>query len=392
MNLNFVSFQGIHSDNRAWGMVQIMEPISDEIGVQHHYYVSRAPKNHKNFVEISPIHKILERLFWGIGIRLNINIGLLRFLQEISFDFFLSRTITYPCILVSTAYIPSAARKNASKGGVNIFVAGNPYDGWISSILEKENRKYKIKIQNAYTFKPRLKFIDKFLSFQNEIIVQTAVTYNSYINDFHSINKTLIPYELIPNSGFFKGIDIEKRECITFIYLASTVWLKGLTYLIEGWKLLGDINARLIIVGSIYPDVFESIKNNLTGSIELMGYVPGTTINSLYRSCHVCIVPSLADDHPATIAEAMYCGLPVIATRECGSSGLITDGKTGFVIPSADSSSLAEKISWFLLNPGLIEPMGRAARATIEAIDKQAQVSEMVISLRKNIDGIGSLK
>lgn len=392
MNLNFVSFQGIHADKRAWGMVQIMEPISDEIGVHHHYYVSRAPKNHKYFVEISPIHKILERLFWALGIRLNIHVGLLRYLQEISFDFFSSRLLKYPCILVSTAYIPSAAQKNMSAGGINVFVAGNPYDSLINSILERENNKYKIKNQSAYTFKPRLKFIDRFLSFQNEIIFQTAVTYNSYRNSVHSSKKTLIPFELIPNSNFFKDINIEKRECITFIYLASSVWLKGLTYLIEAWNSLDNLNARLIIVGSIYPDVLESIQNNLTSSIELMGFVPGSTINSLYRSCHVCIVPSLADNHPSTIAEAMYCGLPVIATSECGSCRLIVDGGTGFIVPSADSSVLAEKIRWFLQNPGLIKPMGQAARATIDAIDKQAQVSAMAHCIRNNLDRIGSLK
>ncbi len=378
MNLSFVSFQGVHSDYRSWGMVRIIEPISDKIKTPHRYYVSHAPKKYKCFLEVSTLHKIFSRLVWTIGTRIKLNVGLLRYLQEISFDFFLSKKINYPCVLVSTALIPTAARKNYSAGGLNIFIAGNPYDGWINSILEKEKTSNHVKISNAYTFKPRLKFIDSFLSAQNEIISQTVVTHESLQNKFAKARKKLIPYELIPEKNLFSDIKIQKRKPVTFIYLASTVWLKGLTYLIDAWRSLGETDARLVVAGPIYPDVWNAIKDNLPNSIEFIGFIPASNINALYRSCHVCIVPSLADDHPATIAEAMYCKLPVIATHECGSRELITDGETGFVIPSANTRVLAEKISWFMKNSFLIEDMGNKAKTSIEAIDKNEQENNMV--------------
>jgi len=362
-----------------------MEPVVDSLPVPILYYVSHTPKHHKSFIRVSIAHQLISWLVWAIGTRLKTNVGLLRYLQELSFDLFLSRKLKYPCILVSTAIIPISARKNFEAGGLNIFVAGNPYDGHISRLLESESIKYGIKIKNAYTFLPRLNFIDRFVSAQHEIVSQSVVTHESFLGTFPGVQKTLVPYELIPNPSLFPDIAIPKHEAFTFLYLASSVWLKGLTYLIDAWNILGKTNSRLVIAGPIYPDVMQAIKDKLPRSVECIGFVPAANLNRLYRESHVCIVPSLADNHPATIPEAMFCGLPVITTQGCGSRSLISDGKTGFVVPIADAEALAHRIRWFLEHPYQADQMGRSARATIDSIDSTKQSLKLAALLQKRI-------
>ena len=369
----FVSFQGVHPDGRSWGMVRIMEPVVNSLPDPIPYFVSHTPKYHKSFIRVSFAHHFISWLVWAIGTRLRINVGLLRYLQERSFDLFLSKKLKLPCILVSTAIIPTSARMNSEAGGLNIFVAGNPYDGYISRILESESIKYSVKIDNAYTFPPRLDFIDRFVSAQHELVSQSVVTHESFFDKFPSVKKTLVPYELLPSPNLFPDIAIPKHETFTFLYLASSVWLKGLTYLVDAWNILGKTNSRLVIAGPIYPDVMQAIKEKLPSSVECIGFVPSPNLNFLYRESHVCIVPSLADDHPATIAEAMFCGLPVITTQGCGGRSLISDGKTGFVVPIADAETLAHRIRWFLDHPHQADEMGRSARATIASIDSASQ-------------------
>ena len=371
-------------------MVRIMEPVVDSLPEPRPYFVSHTPKNHKSFTRVAIAHCFISRLVWAIGTRLKINVGLLRYLQERSFDFFVSRKLNYPCLLVSTAIIPTSARKNTEAGGLNLFVAGNPYDGHISRILENENKRHLIKIADAYTFQPRLEFIDKFLSAQHEIVSQSVVTHESFLGKFPGAKKTLVPYELIPNPHLFPDIDIPKHETFTFLYLASSVWLKGLTYLIDAWNILGETNVRLVIAGPIYADVLQAIEDKLPRSVERIGFVPAAKLNRLYRESHVCIVPSLADDHPATIPEAMYCGLPVITTKGCGSRSLISDGKTGFVVPIGDAEALALRIRWFLEHPDRTHEMGRSARATIDSIDPNKQASEIAAAIQKRLPRKGN--
>jgi glycosyltransferase involved in cell wall biosynthesis len=381
----FVSFQGFSPEGRPWGMVRIMEPVVDSIVDSTYYIVSSAPKKYKYFRGFSRSNKLILKLIWAIGVRIKINVGILRYLQEVWFDFVSSKDISYPCLLVSTAYIPTAAKKNADAGGFNLFIAGNPYDGYINQILQNEKKKHGIELNDAYTYRPRIKFIESFISLQNEIISQSIVTHESFVINFPKIAAKCIPYEIVPNGMYFPDMAIKKRKTFTFIYAASTVWLKGLTYLIDAWLLVDVKDSTLVIVGSIYPDVARFIRGKKSKSIEVVGFVPTQALNELYRESHVCIVPSLVDNHPATIAEAMHCGLPVIATDGCGSKGLITEGKTGFVVPIGDVIALAQKIEWFSENRALTPRMGHEARAAVDSLDQTGQVrqfAEAIISRR----------
>jgi glycosyltransferase involved in cell wall biosynthesis len=374
MKIFFVSFQGLDKHGSALGMVRIMEHIADALRIDLTYFVSYTPKNYKYFNRISFIHQIFAKLIWSIGVRLKLHIGLMRLIQEVSFDFHVARKIKYPCLLVTSALIPTAAKRNSKAGGINIYIAANPYDAYIKNILDEEEVLFNSKITSAYNFLPRLIFIDKFLKNQNLIISQSKITYDSFRNFNYVIHKN---FDLLPDRSVFPDLPILKRNKLTFIYIGSSIWLKGLTYLVKAWNILNPIDAQLVIAGPIYGDVWNSIKVNLIDSIKIIGFVSSDNLNQLYRESHVCIVPSLLDDHPANITEAMYCGLPVIATDGCGSSDLIVNGKNGFVIPIRDSNSLADKINWFIENENTISEMGNYSRKIIDSINQKFQAEDI---------------
>ena len=98
-------------------------------------------------------------------------------------------------------------------------------------------------------------------------------------------------------------------------------------------------------------------------NISFLGHIKEP--NLFYRTAHVFISPSLLDAHPATIAEAMYCGLPVIVSDGCGSKSLVEDNVNGFIIPSRDSVAIENRMKWCIGNQCLLKDMGRKARETI---------------------------
>ena len=63
-----------------------------------------------------------------------------------------------------------------------------------------------------------------------------------------------------------------------------------------------------------------------------------------------------------TIAEAMICQRPVVATRVGGIPELITDGTSGFLVPRRDIQQIADRILKLAKNPTLRAEMGTAAR------------------------------
>lgn len=62
----------------------------------------------------------------------------------------------------------------------------------------------------------------------------------------------------------------------------------------------------------------------------------------------------------------MQHGVPCISTCEGGVSGIIDDGKTGFVVERRNPGQLAEKMELLLNDRVLRESMGNAGRRKFE--------------------------
>ena len=66
------------------------------------------------------------------------------------------------------------------------------------------------------------------------------------------------------------------------------------------------------------------------------------------------------------VVEAMACGLPAIVSEMVGAREAIDEGKSGWVVPLADSPALAERMAWCVENRDALAAMRSAARASAE--------------------------
>jgi glycosyltransferase involved in cell wall biosynthesis len=378
MKIIFSSFQGFNQQNQPLGVVKIVDSLLVYFKNEYVYYVSYKPLlagNKKisilsfwylSFLWLISVHRFVCERF-GVMI----NQSKIRFYKEVLFDYFLSLKINKKSTLISTAYIPLSFKKNKQLGGFNLFIAGNAYDKVISNLVKSKSSSYGVEIDDAYSYQPRLKFIDKHIFYCDHVIANSSIVFNSYIKNFKKLPVDFIACHLsvknyLPDAWFLKN------KKLTFCYIAHTVWLKGLVYLIEAFNNFKSNDVQLLIAGSIDKNVLAVIeKTNASENIKIMGRVEN--LNAFLRTSHVCVVPSLLDNHPATIYEAMYCGLPVIVTDGCGSKDLVSEGKNGFVVPIANSDAIAEKIKWFIDNKEKISEMSVCARDSIKDINEARQ-------------------
>jgi glycosyltransferase involved in cell wall biosynthesis len=93
----------------------------------------------------------------------------------------------------------------------------------------------------------------------------------------------------------------------------------------------------------------------------------GRVVEELQRAS-VFVLASVEEGLALVIAQAMACGLPVVATEATGIRELITDGVEGIVVPAPpDAQSLAEAIDSLLTDPDRAQAMGAAARRKVES-------------------------
>jgi glycosyltransferase involved in cell wall biosynthesis len=63
-----------------------------------------------------------------------------------------------------------------------------------------------------------------------------------------------------------------------------------------------------------------------------------------YQAADLFVLPSLQDNLPNTVVEALACGIPVVGFRSSGLATMITDGKTGKLATPFSTASLADAL------------------------------------------------
>jgi glycosyltransferase involved in cell wall biosynthesis len=112
---------------------------------------------------------------------------------------------------------------------------------------------------------------------------------------------------------------------------------KGLSELLETFASIPDHRIKLLIVGRTdAPRLRSAIDHhNLNGRVFYAGYQQ--KIERYYGAAECLVFPSKYDAAANVVCEALACGLTVVTTATNGSSELIREGITGYVIPRADA-------------------------------------------------------
>ncbi len=112
--------------------------------------------------------------------------------------------------------------------------------------------------------------------------------------------------------------------------------------------------ARLTIAGS-GPEryMLECLVSDLglKESVRFTGRLDNEMISALYREADVMINPSLVDNMPISILEALASGVPVVSTNVGGIPFLVTHEKNALLVPPAQPEAMAEAVLRVLNNP-----------------------------------------
>lgn len=149
------------------------------------------------------------------------------------------------------------------------------------------------------------------------------------------------------------GLNPNKTHLL-FVAMRVNAPSKGFDYLkkaLEIWTQTNPLLAaqtELIIVGQL-TDL--EIINKLPLKTNTMGHVSDTNkLITIYHAADLFITPSLEENLPNTIMEAMACGTPSIGFNTGGIPEMITHKKNGYVAEKMDSNDLARGIQWLLEN------------------------------------------
>lgn len=135
------------------------------------------------------------------------------------------------------------------------------------------------------------------------------------------------------------------------LFVGFLVKHKGVPDLLEAWRIIGNRDAHLWLVGPYegfyreLDDETPSLVENLIQegfNIKVYGHVPAATLPFLYWAADVFALPSYAEGMPNSLAESLVAGCHVVATRIPGIIQLL--GESPDLLTPGDITGLAERI------------------------------------------------
>jgi glycosyltransferase involved in cell wall biosynthesis len=131
--------------------------------------------------------------------------------------------------------------------------------------------------------------------------------------------------------------------------------------------------------GPLLESLRETVSRAGAGDrVKVLGW--RNDIQSLMKCSDIFSLPSYyMEGLPVSILEAMACAKPVVSTHHKGCEDAVTDGSTGFLVPSRQSTPLAERITALLDDDRLRAAMGRAGRQRVEREFRIAECTRTIV-------------
>lgn len=101
------------------------------------------------------------------------------------------------------------------------------------------------------------------------------------------------------------------------------------------------------------------------GHILFLGAVPGDTVEKIVRDFDIGALATFTEGISNSIVEYMALRKPVVATDGGGTSDLVEEGASGFLVPAGDVDSLEARIRQLLDDHALCRRMGEHGRQRI---------------------------
>lgn len=172
--------------------------------------------------------------------------------------------------------------------------------------------------------------------------------------------------------------------------------LKMLEYFEEEWRTGEEYKLNVIGGGDhyFYPimrDMGEHVREKYasrisSGLLNFEGHIDPQLLPERLSKIHIVIVPSIVDNLPYTVVEAMTMGIIVLASKDGGHRELIEHEKTGFLFDhSIDGDFFIQLKKILSLSNNEIEEIGDAAKRSITKKCGYDQVYDQKLALLNSL-------
>lgn len=216
----------------------------------------------------------------------------------------------------------------------------------------------------------------------DRIFVPSSFAYRSFLEKGVPEAKLVkIPYGV--DLRLFRPVSKED-DVFRVIYVGALSLRKGIPDLLEALCPLRLPRFELWLIGSCLPEVRPFLRKH-EGGYRYLGIIPRKDLYRYYSQGSVFVMASIEEGLALVQAQAMACGLPVIATTNTGAEDLFTDGVEGFIVPIRSPEAIREKVLYLYEHPEIRDEMARAAHRRVQSLGGWATYGAQVVAAYESV-------
>ena len=162
--------------------------------------------------------------------------------------------------------------------------------------------------------------------------------------------------ETLRNTFYSGEWEMENIEKYAIFVMQANYPIKGLHVLISALPLIKRKYPKVLVYIAGSKDFminkspyglyikFLIKKYRVEKNIVFLGYLTDEKIKERMLKTHVMLMPSLIENSPNSIGEAMLLGTPVVAANVGGVRSIMQAGREGYLYPCFDKNKMVKKI------------------------------------------------
>ncbi len=198
--------------------------------------------------------------------------------------------------------------------------------------------------------------------------------FDHFISVSHFLRKKMIQYGIpeekistVHNFADVSEITPNFSNGEYILYFGRVHRSKGILTLIEAAAPLKQVPLYIVGDGEAMPEVQQFVEQNGCEHIRLLGFKQGDELRELILNSICTVLPSeWYENCPMSVLESFAYGKSVIGADIGGIPELVIDGVDGFLVPSAGTETLREKLLWMYENKVEAAEMGKVGRKKME--------------------------
>lgn len=206
---------------------------------------------------------------------------------------------------------------------------------------------------------------------------------------FDNHQKVTVVYNPLPLKEKSDGFIVRENGPLTILYLSNYIQGKGQDFAIDALLNLNKKNPTLKFnvrfvgsdMGLIKNQLFkQSLEDKVLHSNlkECISFEEGVAdVESIYKSCDICLNFSESESLSRVSMEALYYGIPLIATDVGGTSELFEDGQSGFLVENRNAEQMKNRIEQLIIDTELRKRFSLKSRKNMRekfSVDKTSKI------------------